>query len=283
MRKIDRAISGDFRTRQLLLKERQHVVSWCTHLTNCIRNPAHIDIEAFGSKGRPIVVWVRTNDESPVIAAASIQKSAGRAENTGGPRRTRTSNQTVMSNAALIGSGRMGSSKGPADSRLDCLHRNAPSKHRRRETDVTAALVMRWWVRIELVILPANFPVSCGTWGLPRPGPFLSRPVGDKCGQRVECTCGCSRVEIPLPAQPEPDCLCGALGQVGTTQRSIAAMASAWLCRNVRHVCDGVCLSETHTPLRPGALRHQSRNSWQEARWDSRQLTNASACEIEST
>jgi hypothetical protein len=27
--------------------------------------------------------------------------------------------------------------------------------------------------------------------------------------------------------------------QVGTTQRSIAAMASAWLRRNVRHVCDG--------------------------------------------
>src|SRR5215469_14113328 len=27
--------------------------------------------------------------------------------------------------------------------------------------------------------------------------------------------------------------------RVGTTQRSIAAMASAWLRRNVRHVCDG--------------------------------------------
>ena len=28
---------------------------------------------------------------------------------------------------------------------------------------------------------------------------------------------------------------------VGTTQRSIAAMASAWLLRKVRHVCEGGC------------------------------------------
>jgi len=27
--------------------------------------------------------------------------------------------------------------------------------------------------------------------------------------------------------------------RVGTTQRSIAATASAWLAKNVRHVCDG--------------------------------------------